>query len=251
MSESIQTYHVMSEAEPFYFPGSDVGVLVQHGFTGTTQSMRELGEHLAECGYTVYGPRLKGHGTHYEEMESTTYHDWIASAEAGYLMLREKCSQIFIVGLSMGGTLALHLAHKYPETKGIALINPALFMGILEEVAKQEEPRFLDAIGSDIKKEGVQELAYEKTPLRSIRELVRFMAETKEKVPAITCPTLVFVSPEDHVVPPANAHYIFDYTAAARKELVELPESYHVATLDHDKELIKERCATFIKGLTG
>jgi carboxylesterase len=100
--------------------------------------MRELGEHLSQCGFTVYGTRLKGYGTHYEEMEGTTYEDRISSSEAGYLMLREKCSRVFVVGLSMGGTLAIHLVHKYPETRGIVLINAALFMEELEKVAQME-----------------------------------------------------------------------------------------------------------------
>ena len=60
---------VLAGAEPFFFDGSDVGCLVSHGFTGTTQSMRFLGEFLAnEGGLTVIGPRLKGHGTSVEDM---------------------------------------------------------------------------------------------------------------------------------------------------------------------------------------
>lgn len=60
-----EQYPVMPEAEPFFFEGNRIGVLVQHGFTGTTQSMRGIGEVFANQGYTVYGPRLAGHGTHY------------------------------------------------------------------------------------------------------------------------------------------------------------------------------------------
>lgn len=245
------TYPVMKGAEPFFFEGNEVGVLVQHGFTGTPQSMRELGEYLAHCGFTVHGPRLKGHGTHPEEMEKTTYKDWIASAEEGYRLLKEKCSQVFVVGLSMGGTLALHLAHRYPETRGIVLINAAMSMEELEKVARQEEPRFLEGIGSDIKAPGVKELAYEKTPLKSVRELVRFMAETREKVSSITCPALILVSAEDHVVPPSNSRFIYDHLSSDDKEWVELQNSYHVATLDNDKDLIKRETEKFIRRLAG
>ncbi|PTX49613.1 carboxylesterase [Melghirimyces profundicolus] len=244
-----QTYTVMKEAEPFYFPGNDIGILIQHGFTGTTQSMRGLGEHLAKCGFTVHGPRLKGHGTHYEEMENTTYEDWIESSDEGYRKLKETCSEVFVVGLSMGGTLALHLARQYPETKGIVLINAAMKMDQLEQVAQMEEPRFLDAIGSDIKAEGVQELAYEKTPLKSVREIVKFMEVTREKVPAIHCPALILVSKEDHVVPPDNSRFIYENLKSGDKTLAELENSYHVATLDNDKERICRETEAFIKRL--
>jgi len=67
---------VMTGAEPFFFEGGEVGCLVSHGFTGTTQSMRFLGEFLAsEGGLTVVGPRLKGHGTSVEDMARASAED--------------------------------------------------------------------------------------------------------------------------------------------------------------------------------
>lgn len=121
-----ERYPVLEGAEPFYFEGNHVGILISHGFTGSTQSMRPLGEAYEKSGYTVCGPRLKGHGTHYEEMESTTYEDWIASLEEGYQWLKERCDTIFVTGLSMGGTLTLYMAQKHPEIKAIIPINAAI-----------------------------------------------------------------------------------------------------------------------------
>ena len=63
---------IMPGAEPFFFKGNDIGVLVCHGFTGTTQSMRYLGEQLHGAGYTAIGPRLKGHGISPAAMARTT-----------------------------------------------------------------------------------------------------------------------------------------------------------------------------------
>ena len=68
-------YEVMKDAEEFFFEGNHVGVLVIHGFTGSTQSVRYLGEMFAEAGFTVYGPRLTGHGTAPENMEKASYED--------------------------------------------------------------------------------------------------------------------------------------------------------------------------------
>lgn len=240
----------MKEAEPFYYEGNEIGVLVQHGFTGTTQSMRGLGKYLADCGFTVYGPRLKGHGTHYEDLENSTFEEWIASSDEGYQRLKEKCEYIFVAGLSMGGTLALHHGYAHPETKGIMLINAALFIDEWETLAAQDGPRYIEAIGSDIKAPGVEELAYKRTPLKSIGEIVKFMAVTKERVPSITCPALVLVSTEDHVVPPSNSEYIMDHIGSSDKRKVTLYDSYHVATLDNDKELIFKECEKFIRRLS-
>ncbi len=84
-----EKYPVLQGAEPFFAQGNNIGVLVQHGFTGTTQSMRYLAEHLASRGFTVYAPRLKGHGTHYEDMENSTYEEWIHSVEEGQILKRK------------------------------------------------------------------------------------------------------------------------------------------------------------------
>lgn len=244
-----ETYPVIKGAEPFFFEGNDIGILVLHGFTGSPQSMRPLGEAYHEAGYTVCGPRLKGHGTHYEDMEKTTCQDWIDSVEAGYEWLKNRCGTIFVTGLSMGGTLTLYMAEHHPEICGIAPINAAINMpalaGALAGVG--DLPRFLDAIGSDIKKPGVKELAYEKTPAASIRQLVQLMERVKTDLHKITCPAILFCSDEDHVVPPDNAPFIYDHIASADKELVRLPDSYHVATLDNDRQKIIDTSLAFFK----
>ncbi|WP_431522059.1 alpha/beta hydrolase [Guptibacillus hwajinpoensis] len=246
----MENHSVLKGAEPFYFEGNEIGVLVLHGFTGSTQSMRFLGEQLASEGYTVYGPRLQGHGTHYEDMEQSTYEEWVQSVVQGYQWIKERCDQIFIAGLSMGGTLTLYLAGKYPEVKGIMPINAAIDIPDLEQMRGQTEPRFLDAIGSDIKAEGVTELAYEKTPIKSIQEILELMELTRKELRSIKMPALIFKSLEDHVVPPENSDHIYEEMSSEKKEIVELHGSYHVATLDNDKELIAEKCKAFIAKLS-
>lgn len=240
-----EKYPVVKGAEPFYHEGGKVGILVSHGFTGTTQSMRPLAEAYAEQGYTVCAPRLKGHGTHHEDMEATTYQDWISSIEEAYYWLKELCDVIFVTGLSMGGTLTLYMAEKYPEIKAIVPINAAVDLPEMAGVMNLEGVRFLDAIGSDIKNPEIQELAYEQTPVESVKEIIKLMEKVKGDLSKITCPALIFVSSEDHVVPPGNSQIIFEQIGSDAKEIVTLENSYHVATLDYDKGLIIEKSLEF------
>ncbi|MFB4163203.1 alpha/beta hydrolase [Alteribacillus sp. JSM 102045] len=244
-----EKYPVMDGAEPFYFEGDKTGVLVIHGFTGTTQSMRPLGESFHQAGFTVFGPRLKGHGTHYEDMERSTYKEWCETVEEGYRFLKETCDDIYIAGLSMGGTLTLHLAEQYPNTKGIILINAAIEIPEMSP-EKVPETRYLDAIGSDIKKEGVKELTYEKTPVKSLGDIQQLMKEVRGKLSKIQVPARIFVSDVDHVVPPENSKLIYDNLSSEDKRLILMEESYHVATLDNDKEKIALESIAFINGLT-
>ncbi|TGB05146.1 alpha/beta hydrolase [Halobacillus salinus] len=239
---------IMRGAEEIKYEGNEVGVLVSRGFTGTTQSIRPLAESYAREGYTVCAPRLKGHGTTPEDMETTTYHDWVASVDDAMTWLLDRCGSVFVVGLSMGGTLALETAVQYEAVKGIVLINAAIEIPALNHIDSNNQ-RFIEPIGADIKNESF-ELTYDKTPVKSVEQLQDLMSEVREKLSSIHCPILLFVSDEDHVVPPHNSEVIFQSVFSERKELVHLENSYHVATLDYDQDLIKERSLEFFQRYT-
>ncbi|CAM5539358.1 Alpha/beta fold hydrolase OS=Streptomyces alboniger OX=132473 GN=CP975_09335 PE=4 SV=1 [Streptomyces alboniger] len=117
---------VLPGAEPFRHEGGETGVLLCHGFTGSPQSLRPWAAFLAERGLTVSLPLLPGHGTRWEDMQLTGWQDWYAEVDRELRALRERCSQVFVAGLSMGGTLALRLAAKHGETvSGVVVVNPA------------------------------------------------------------------------------------------------------------------------------
>ncbi len=106
---------VMPGAEPFHHDGGSVGVLLCHGFTGTPQSLRPWAEHLAAAGLTVALPRLPGHGTTLAEANLTHWEDWYAELDRPLAQLRERCDEVFVMGLSMGGTLAIRLAELHGD----------------------------------------------------------------------------------------------------------------------------------------
>lgn len=246
---------ILQGAEPFFFPGNDIGVLVCHGFTGTTQSMRPLGEALAAAGYTVIGPRLAGHGTSPAAMARTTAADWIASVDEALAKLRETCSQIFMAGLSMGGTLTLYTAAKHADIiKGAVPINAAVQLNSADMAGAALDahmPATVPGIGSDIKKPGVVELAYKEVPVPAFRQAYALFSVTHDLLPKVTCPVLVIQSRDDHVVDPSNGPRIVRRLGSSRIDLRWLNDSYHVATLDNDLPLISSETLAFIRGITG
>ena len=241
---------ILKDAEPFAFEGGDVGVVVVHGFTGSTQSMRYLGEGLhRRFGFTVVGPRLPGHGTSPDDMETTGYLDWMGEAEGALRELAKRKSRVFVTGLSMGGTLTLNLAARCPDL--VAAIAPvAAAAGILTDafagvLAMNPPPTRIPGIGSDIKAPGVQELAYAEVPVPCMREVSVLISLTRDLMHKITCPALVIHSREDHIVPAANAMEIVKTISSDDIRLLWLNNSYHVATLDNDKDLIVDRVGGF------
>jgi carboxylesterase len=242
---------VMAGAEAFYAEGNRIGVLTIHGYTGSPQSMRYLAEGLAQAEYTVALPRLSGHGTTPADMATTTASDWIADLHTAIDWLKERCDTLFVTGLSMGGTLTLYLAAQYPGLfKGIIPINAVIFINnpaYASLAYMKDGPIEAIGISGDIKAPGVAELCYPVVVVPTIKELSALMKVTEEILPYVTCPALIITSREDHVVPPANGEYIFNRIASQEKRILWLEESYHVATLDNDKERILQESIAFIK----
>ena len=242
---------VMKGAEPWGHEGDQVGVLVLHGFTGTPQSVRGWAEAIAAEGRTVLLPRLPGHGTTEDDLQGTTAADWVGEAEMSLRGLKERCDTIFVCGLSMGGTMTLDIASRFgDELAGIVTVNASTYT--TDPRAKLAPilgriPLKLKGIASDIAEPGKEELAYRKVPTKAAASMLAYQDQVKRRLGDIRCPALIFGSLQDHVVNPGNAAYIHAHIASTDKELVSLERSYHVATLDYDRDLIVERTNAFIK----
>ncbi|HEV7210930.1 MAG TPA: alpha/beta fold hydrolase [Blastococcus sp.] len=240
------TPDVMPGAEPFAFPGSGAdartGVLLVHGFTGTPMSMRPWGEHLAAEGFTVRCPLLPGHGTRWQDANTSTHDQWTTTVAEAFDQLAAECDRVFVAGLSMGGTLAVRFAETRPDDlAGMILVNPALLTQRLDAKLLPLLARLTPSwapIASDIKKPGVEEQAYPKLPTRAMMQLRQLWAVTRAELARVTTPTIVFHSAEDHVVEPINTQVLLDGISSTDATEVVLRDSYHVATLDNDAPAI-------------
>jgi len=245
---------VLPGAEPFSAPGGPHGALVLHGFTGCPQSMRGLAEAFAGAGFAVELPRLPGHGTTIDDMLETGWTDWPGAAEAAYQDLAGRCDKVVVGGLSMGGTLTLWLAERHPEIAGIVLVNAAAeppadsFREMLQGILESGNPT-MPAVGNDIAEPGQTELAYDSTPVAPLLAMFDAVKEIAAGLGKIECPVLLMNSPQDHVVPPSSSDLIAERVSGPL-ERVTLERSYHVATLDYDKDEIERRAVEFAKKVT-
>lgn len=236
-------------------PQGRTGVLLSHGFTGSPASMKPWAEHLAAQGYAVSVPRLPGHGTTWKEMNTTTWAEWSAEINRAFEALSAQVDRVFVFGLSMGGGLALRVAADHPDrVAGLVLVNPAVasdrFDVKLIPFVKLLVPA-MNGIANDIKKPGVQEHGYSKTPLRAADSMFKGYKVLRGDLGRITCPVLLLRSTVDHVVDPSSARFILSGVSSADTREVMLENSYHVATLDNDAELIFEESVTFVERVSG
>lgn len=229
-------------AEPFIAHGDRLGVLVLHGFTGSPVSTKPWAQYLADAGLTVAAPRLPGHGTRWQDLNATSWHDWYTEADRNFAALARVCDAVVVMGLSNGATLGLRLAEEKPdEVAGLVLVNPVVQTERLDRHALPVLYRFVPAfpgITNDIKKPGVDEGGYDRLPLRAAHSMTRLWALAKSDIHKVNAPLLIFRSADDHVVEPSNTAWILANVSSPDAREIVLEDSYHVATLDNDAELI-------------
>jgi carboxylesterase len=234
----------------FRLNGRRIGCLLVHGLTSTPQSVRLVGEYMAEHGVDVEAVLLPGHGTSPEDLETTTWEEWYEAVRAGLDRLRPRCDSMFVCGQSMGGALALRAA-ALESMDGVITLSAFLYLRdwrvkllpILKPLL-----RWRKSIGNDIADpEARDEVCYDRMSLRTVEQLIALGEATRPLVPGIEVPALVIQSRVDHVVPPDTADYIYDRIASRNKELVRLEHSYHVISMDYEHDLVAERAVRFMR----
>ena len=244
----------MAGAEAYSAAGGPGGVLVLHGFTGNPSSMRALAEVMAREGWAVELPRLPGHGTTVEDMMTTGWPDWTGAALDAYDALAASHQRVVVVGLSMGGGLAAYVATQRPVAACV-FINPLVKAPSAELVAGVDEllasgVEQFDSIGSDVKREGVSESSYASTPLVCAQSLFAGVARLYDDLASVRAPSLLLQSREDHVVSADNGEDLFARVSGPI-ERIWLDDSYHVATLDNDRELVENEVVAFVHRVLG
>ena len=227
------------------------GCLLLHGFTSCPFELRLLGDHLNNAGYTVSIPLLPGHGTTPLDLKRLSWMDWHIAAKEALFELRKKCKPLYVIGLSMGGSLALHLAAHY-KVDGIVALAPGLFLknrlSYLSHFLYPFYPYSKKWLGPDIQAD-TETLSYGKIPVKSISQLLKMFKHLLDDLIDITAPLLIIYADQDHVINSESAHRIYRDVSSQNKRIINLKKSYHIITLDVEKEKVFRETTNFLREL--
>jgi carboxylesterase len=240
----------------FGFDGDDdLGVVLVHGFTGTPFEVRYLGERLAADGFTVHGPLLPGHGTSLDDLDRTTWQDWAAAVEAATDAMARRCKRVAVVGQSLGGLLALHLASRRRDLAAVGSLAAPLWLdGLSGRVARSTQRGLLRRVrripklgGSDVRdrRARVANPCYDAIPTRALGQLLAFMRIVDDALPLVEAPVIVVHATHDHTAPVACAARIAERARALRVRI--LPRSYHLIAADIERDIVAAEVGEFLR----
>ncbi len=255
-----------------FYEGGRVGVLLIHGLSGTPVEMRFIANGMAREGYTVSCPQLAGHCLTVEELRRSTWQDWYASTEKALLDLCDRCDHVFVAGLSMGGLLALRLAAMHPDkVRGSMVYAPTLwldgwgvpwysrFFHLVREKFSADMMHFTERPPYGIKDHRLRALiadalhsgdpskaGFFSIPGGPMIELRWLVNDLRKRFSTIKTPVLLLHPREDDRASLKNTAYLQKHLGG-RVETVILEDSYHVVTLDRQRDVVMQKSATFAR----
>lgn len=244
--------------KPFYYEGDNgEAILLLHGWTSVPYELRRLGEYLNQNGYTVHIPMLRGHGTVPKDLEGVKWSDWLDDAERDYLKLKEKYNKVYVGGTSIGSSLAVILAEKYPEISGLILLAmPYKFIlerfviiygksiGVLKKYNNKIYPPTF-GLSTSI----TRIISYQSYPFESALQAFELVKKSRDSIPMVTQPCFLMQSSHDHMTVKNNMEKIYNQVKSKIKVKKYIERAYHTFISDIKNEHIFEEILNFIKTL--
>lgn len=238
--------------EPFFLDGADDAVLCLHGFTGSPGNYRKLARRINEEGFAVSVPALPGHSTSPADMALYSAEDWYGFVLDEYKRLRERYKSVHVIGLSLGGALAVRLAAQCADVASLILMAPAFAVN----------PRLGAYLGLDKGGEGDRLVplparkpdggdmdecifGYDAFPLSSAVELRRAGKAALEHCSQVKAPTLYMYTAVDKVVDAETCRSEAQNIPGVR-EIYRSELSEHNMLLGEEREEVTRRSVDFL-----
>ena len=223
------------------------GALLLHGFGDTPQTLTRLAARLKAGGYGVYAPLLPGHGRTMAAFRASGADEWADAAKAAFVQLQSRHRSVSVVGLSMGGALAVALTADVKEVRALALLAPYIRMPRTLRAAASTQwlwSRFAGELNAQnpasirdpIERE--RSLGYGSVTGSALYELLKVVRRARKSFAGVSAPTLLIQSREDPRCAPAGAEEAMRLLGARKKKLVWTEGAGHVITVDYGRERV-------------
>lgn len=244
----IEIPSTLKDSGPFFVKRGRVGCVLIHGFTGSPWFLKDLGNHLADKGFTVSAPLLPGHGTKPKDLIGVRWEEWVKTSRDAYIRLQKYCDEIYFLGFSAGGAIALILASEM-ECRGIITLSAPV---------KIYDPRlkwiflarpFIRYWKKNVGTSNVSfpdEINYDRYPIAAVQELIRMLEILRSRMKNVQCPVLIMHARGDKRISENNAMAIYNGVGSTDKQIMWLDDPCHVITKGEDKDRVARETTDFI-----
>ncbi len=267
----------MIKKSDYWMPGGRSGVLLIHGLTGTPAEMRVVATGLNRQGFTVYGMQLAGHCGDQHDLLRTGWRDWVHSVDQAASRLLQSVDRMFVGGLSMGAVLALQLAQRRPrDVHGLALYGTtfrydgwaipaiarlsfllpwacALGLGRTRSFNENfpygiKDERIRNRVAGSMLAGDSAAAGLPGNPWPSLAEFLRLAMTVRRDLAQVTAPCLAVHAVEDDIASLRNLELVRRSVSGPFESLL-LDDSYHMVTVDRQRQQLIDRSARFFSGI--
>lgn len=228
--------------------GRSLRALILHGFTGSPSTVDALAPMCAARDLEYAIPTLRGHGTVPEDLLGVTWRDWYDDAERAFEALATDGARVLVMGLSMGGLVALDLAARHRErVAGVVTIAGALelsspFLPLLPLIA----PFKTWWKGSPEAHVPGESATYGYFPVSGVLTLIAYQKVVRARLREVTAPILAVQTWKDATVRPRSARAILDGVASRDRELARFSRSAHDMLTGCERDAVVARVGAWV-----
>lgn len=230
---------IPKEAQPFYLPVGEKAVVFVHGFSDSLCRINGFAKMLSDRGITTKGVLLPGHGKTVAELAKTTPNDWYAEVEREVLETAKRHKEVYIIGISFGGNLALKFDAEHPNiAKGIVTLESPMRIKnqYLTRAAipfaksfgmKYWKKKFLKKVKHPEKETVFKQGVLDSMPLDNIAQIIDFLENKQGFLKKVTTDVLIVQSEKSSLLTKNSAQLIYSSISSKRKEIYRIENVYH------------------------
>lgn len=254
--------------------GGSHAFLLLHGLYGNPQEMSYVGRKLHKAGYSVHIPYIRGCG--FSDNPWQTRHigweDWVAQVEERFNELKQQYEHVSVAGLCAGADMALALAIKRSEdihslclyattlyfdgwsitrlrfARALAYYTPLRYVTYFRERPPYglKDSRIRNWIAAQMENNGASDTGASKLSMVGIYQTERMIKHLRANLHRITTPTLILHAREDDTSSLRSADLVEARVSSDLVRKVVLENSYHIITLDNDKDVVVRETLDFV-----
>jgi len=227
----------------------EIGCVFIHGLTGTPWALQELEKYLARRNIAVSAPFLPGHGTDPRDLLNIPWETWVHTCRREVENLHRMCENIFLLGFSMGGSIALILASELPIQGVISLSAPVMLRNPMIRLLPLMRPfvRYWKKKGRGSPDSYPLERGYDRYPIASVTEFMKLLHRARSRLTEVRCPALIMHAQGDRRVPDINAEIIYQNIGSKEKYKILLEAPCHNIARGENRQKVAEEVFRFIR----